>query len=96
MFVDAPLPRAAGHESGEDDAQDPDGSSAVDATLSHRPDLTGRACREIAADFAEIYEYDWDRLARAKPTPACVRVAREGAQPPEGFRRTSFSEVFED
>jgi len=52
--------------------------------------------REIAAYFAEIYEYDWDRLARAKPAPPRVRVAREGAQPPEGFRRASFSEVFED
>jgi hypothetical protein len=52
--------------------------------------------REIAAYFAEIYEYDWDRLDRAKPAPPRIRVARAGAQAPEGFRRTSFSEVFED
>jgi hypothetical protein len=50
---------------------------------------------EIAAYFAEIYEYDWDRLARAMPTTPRIRVTSEVARPPEGFRRASFSEVFE-
>jgi hypothetical protein len=51
---------------------------------------------EVAAYLAEVYEHDWDRLARPRAAPPPVRVAREGAQPPDGFRRASFAEVFED
>ena len=51
---------------------------------------------EVAAYLAEVYEYDWDRLATAKPTPPKVRVARGDEKPPRWFRRVAFSEVFED
>jgi phosphatidylserine/phosphatidylglycerophosphate/cardiolipin synthase-like enzyme len=51
---------------------------------------------EIAGYLAQIYEYDWERLATAHPTPARPRVARPGEKPPRGFKRVSFSEVFDD
>jgi hypothetical protein len=51
---------------------------------------------EIAGYLAQVYEYDWDRLATAKPTAAHPRVAREGEAPPKGQKRVAFSAVFED
>jgi hypothetical protein len=51
---------------------------------------------EIAEYLAQVYEYDWERLATAKPTVAHPRVAREGEAPPKGHRRVAFSAVFED
>jgi hypothetical protein len=51
---------------------------------------------EIAGYLAQVYEYDWERLATAHPTPARPRVARPGEKPPRGFKRVSFSEVFDD
>jgi hypothetical protein len=51
---------------------------------------------EIAGYLEQVYEYDWDRLATAKPTHARPRVARDGEQPPQGHKRVAFSAVFED
>ncbi|MEA2898211.1 MAG: hypothetical protein QOJ84_3826 [Bradyrhizobium sp.] len=51
---------------------------------------------EIAAYLAEVYDYDWDRLATAHPTKARPRVAKDGEQTPVGFSRVAFSSVFED
>ncbi|HEY5312856.1 MAG TPA: phospholipase D-like domain-containing protein, partial [Pirellulales bacterium] len=51
---------------------------------------------EIAGYLAKVYDYDWERLARAKPTPTRPRVAHPGAPTPHGFHRQSFSAVFED
>jgi hypothetical protein len=51
---------------------------------------------EIAAYLAEVYEYDWDRLATAHPTPARPRVAEEGEVAPPGFQKVAFSAVFDD
>lgn len=51
---------------------------------------------EIADYFAKVYDYDWERLATAHPTPTRPRVAKEGEATPAGFRRASFSEVFDD
>jgi hypothetical protein len=52
--------------------------------------------KEIAAYLAQVYEYDWDRLATARPTRSHPRVAH-GAEPtPAGFVRVPFSAVFED
>jgi hypothetical protein len=51
---------------------------------------------EIANYLAEVYDYDWNRLATAHPTQKQPRVARDGVKPPQGFRRVPFSAVFED
>jgi phosphatidylserine/phosphatidylglycerophosphate/cardiolipin synthase-like enzyme len=51
---------------------------------------------EVAEYLAQVYEYDWDRLATAKPTPKRPRVAREGEKTPRGHKRVPFSAVFED
>ena len=51
---------------------------------------------EIAAYLASVYEYDWGRLATAKPTRPPVRVARGDEPTPRGFKRVPFSAVFED
>jgi phosphatidylserine/phosphatidylglycerophosphate/cardiolipin synthase-like enzyme len=51
---------------------------------------------EIAAYLAKVYDYDWRRLATAKPTPTRPRVARPGQAAPRGSRRAPFSTVFED
>jgi hypothetical protein len=51
---------------------------------------------EIAGYLAQVYDYDWERLATAKPTPTRPRVAHAGEKPPEGFMRVPFSAVFED
>ena len=51
---------------------------------------------EIADYLAKVYEYDWDRLATAKPSARQPRVAREGEPTPAGFKRVPFSTVFED
>jgi hypothetical protein len=52
--------------------------------------------KEIAAYLAQVYEYDWDRLATAHPTKSRPRVAAPGEAPPSGMKRVSFSEVFDD
>jgi hypothetical protein len=52
--------------------------------------------QEVAEYLTEIYEYDWERLATAKPTPKKVRVAKPGDKTPAGFSRVPFSAVFED
>jgi hypothetical protein len=51
---------------------------------------------EVAAYLAEVYEYDWERLATAAPTPKRPRVARPGERVPRGHKRVPFSAVFED
>ncbi len=51
---------------------------------------------EIAKYLSDVYDYDWERLATAKPTPPKVRVARDGEATPAGFTRQPFSAVFED
>jgi hypothetical protein len=51
---------------------------------------------EIAAYLADVYDYDWDRLATAHPTKARPRVAKPGEATPKGFKRVPFSSVFED
>jgi hypothetical protein len=51
---------------------------------------------EIAAYLAQVYDYDWERLATAKPTASRPRVARAGEKPPHGTKRVPFSAVFED
>jgi phosphatidylserine/phosphatidylglycerophosphate/cardiolipin synthase-like enzyme len=51
---------------------------------------------EIAKYLAEVYDYDWERLATAHPTAKRPRVARDGEATPPGFRRVPFSAVFED
>jgi len=52
--------------------------------------------REIAEYLAEVYDYDWNRLATAHPTKARPRVAKRGEPTPEGFARVAYSEVFDD
>jgi hypothetical protein len=52
--------------------------------------------REIAEYLAEVYDYDWNRLATAHPTKRRPRVAQAGEETPKGLKRVSFSEVFED
>ena len=51
---------------------------------------------EIATYLTQVYEYDWKRLATAKPTPPRVRVAHTGEKTPQGFKRVPFSAVFDD
>jgi phosphatidylserine/phosphatidylglycerophosphate/cardiolipin synthase-like enzyme len=51
---------------------------------------------QIADYLAQVFEYDWERLATAKPTPPKVRVARDSEPTPRGFRRVPFSAVFDD
>jgi PLD-like domain len=51
---------------------------------------------EVAGYLAEVYEYDWDRLATAKPTPKHPRVAKQGEATPKGHQRVPFSAVFDD
>jgi phospholipase D-like protein len=52
--------------------------------------------KEIAEYLAEVYDYDWNRLARAHPTKARPRIAKTGEATPEGFSRVAYSEVFDD
>ena len=52
--------------------------------------------KEIAEYLAEVYEYDWNRLATAHPTKARPRVAKKGEAPPQGYERVGYSEVFDD
>jgi phosphatidylserine/phosphatidylglycerophosphate/cardiolipin synthase-like enzyme len=52
--------------------------------------------QEIAEYLAQVYDYDWDTLATAHPTHKRPRVAQEGEATPQGFKRASFAEVFED
>jgi hypothetical protein len=52
--------------------------------------------QEIAEYLAEVYDYDWNHLATAHPTQSRPRVAQEDEATPQGFKRMSFSEVFED
>ena len=51
---------------------------------------------EIADFLAGVYEYDWERLATAKPGPNRTRVARNGEQTPAGMRRVPVTDVVED
>jgi hypothetical protein len=51
---------------------------------------------EIAAYLAEVYDYDWNRLATAHPTKTRPRVAKDDEETPVGFSRVAFSSVFED
>jgi phosphatidylserine/phosphatidylglycerophosphate/cardiolipin synthase-like enzyme len=52
--------------------------------------------KEIAEYLAEVYDYDWNRLATAHPTKARPRVARRGEATPQGFARVAHSEVLDD
>jgi hypothetical protein len=51
---------------------------------------------EIADFLAKVYEYDWERLATAKPSPNRARVARVGEQTPAGMQRVPATDVIED
>ena len=51
---------------------------------------------EIATYLAQVYDYDWTRLATAHPTQKRPRVAGAGERTPPGMKRVSFSEVFDD
>lgn len=51
---------------------------------------------EIAQYLAEVYDYDWDHLATAKPAQKRPRVAKPGEAAPAGFKRVPFTAVFED
>jgi hypothetical protein len=51
---------------------------------------------EVADYLAQVYEYDWERLATAKPAPTRPRVARKGERTPRGHKRVPFSAVFDD
>jgi hypothetical protein len=52
--------------------------------------------KEIAEYLAEVYDYDWTRLATAHLQKARPRVAKSGEKTPEGFTLVAFSEVFDD
>jgi glutathione S-transferase len=52
--------------------------------------------KDIAEYLAQVYDYDWNRLATAHPTKARPRVAQAGEETPAGFKRVPFSAVFED
>jgi hypothetical protein len=52
--------------------------------------------KEIAEYLAEVYDYDWNRLATAHPTKSRPRVAKKGEPTPEGYARVAYSEVFDD
>lgn len=52
--------------------------------------------QEIAEYLAQVFDYDWNRLATAHPTQKRPRVARAGEATPPGFKRVPFSAVFED
>ena len=51
---------------------------------------------EIASYLAEVYDYDWSRLATAHPATSRPRIAQEGEPTPHGFKRVSFSAVLGD
>jgi hypothetical protein len=51
---------------------------------------------EIAKYLSEIYDYDWDRLATAKPTASHPRVAHEGEPTPKGHKRVLLSAIVDD
>ena len=51
---------------------------------------------DIASYLAEVYEYDWNKLATAHPTLSRPRVAGQDEETPPGFKRVPFSAVFED
>src|SRR5262249_57932111 len=52
--------------------------------------------QEIAEYLAQVFDYDWNRLATGHPTQKRARVARAGEATPPGFKRVPFSAVFED
>jgi PLD-like domain len=51
---------------------------------------------EIAAYLAQVYDYDWNRLATAHPAQTRPRVASDGEETPSGMKRVPFSAVFDD
>jgi hypothetical protein len=51
---------------------------------------------EIAQYLAQVYDYDWDRLATAHLSQKRPRVAGDDENTPPGFKRVPFSAVFED
>jgi hypothetical protein len=52
--------------------------------------------KQIAEYLAQVYDYDWNRLATAHPAKARPRVATRGEATPEGFERVAYSDVFDD
>ena len=52
--------------------------------------------QDIVEYLAQVYDYDWNRLATAHPAKRRPRVAQPGEPTPEGFARVAFSEVFDD
>ena len=52
--------------------------------------------KEIAEYLAQVYDYDWKRLATAHPAKSRPRLAKPGEEAPNGFKRAAFSEVFDD
>ena len=51
---------------------------------------------EIAEYLAQVYEYDWNRLATAHPAQRQPRVAGDDEDTPQGMKRVPFSAVFDD
>ena len=53
---------------------------------------------EVANYFRKIFNFDWDVLATqdADETIGGIRVAAPGEATPEGFRRVSLRDLFED
>jgi hypothetical protein len=52
--------------------------------------------QEVAKYLAQVYEYDWERLATAHPTATRPRIAHPGEPTPAGHRRVAASAVFDD
>jgi MinD-like ATPase involved in chromosome partitioning or flagellar assembly len=52
--------------------------------------------QEIASYLAQIYDYDWNRLATARPQSRRPRVAGHDEETPRGFKRVPFSAMFDD
>jgi hypothetical protein len=51
---------------------------------------------EIADYLAQVYEYDWERLATAKPTSSQPHVAHGDEPAPPGYSRVTYAAVYED
>jgi phosphatidylserine/phosphatidylglycerophosphate/cardiolipin synthase-like enzyme len=52
--------------------------------------------QEIASYLAEVYDYDWNRLATAQPAARRPRVAHDFEDTPKGYRRVPFSAIFDE
>jgi phosphatidylserine/phosphatidylglycerophosphate/cardiolipin synthase-like enzyme len=52
--------------------------------------------QEIAEYLAQVFDYDWNRLATGHPTQKRPRIAHAGEATPPRFKRVPFSAVFEE